>query len=55
MKKHHDHGYSYKEKFIIGAVLCSEVWSVIIMAVKHGNLQADIMLERKLRVLHLDP
>ena len=54
MKRHHDHGNSYKGKHLIGVAYSSEVWSTIIM-VGHGGMQADMVLEKELRILYLDP
>lgn len=46
MKTHHDRGYSYKGKHLIGTGLqFREVQSIIIM-VGHGSEQADVVLER---------
>ena len=48
MKRHNDHGNSYKGKYLSGAGLhyCH--------GGKHGGMQADMVLEKDLRVLHLD-
>jgi hypothetical protein len=54
MKRHHDQSNSYKEKHLgmdygfRGLVHYHHVR-------KHGELKADMILEKKLRVLHLDP
>ena len=39
---------------ILGFYCCEEVQSII-MAGKQGSIQADMMLEKELRVLHVDP
>ncbi|KAL6084023.1 hypothetical protein STEG23_029938 [Scotinomys teguina] len=55
VKRHHDHSNSYKEKtFHWGWLTVSEVESIIIRA-EHGGMQADMVLEKELRVLHPDP
>ena len=54
VKRHHDHCNSYKGKHLIGVAYISEVESIITM-VGHGSVQADMVLEKKPRVLHLDP
>ena len=51
MKRHQDHGDSYKGKHVIGVVTVSVVWSIIIM-VGHGSMDTDRVLEKE---LHLDP
>ena len=43
-----------KEKHLIRWLTFSEASCIIIM-VRHGGAQADMVLERELRVLHLDP
>ena len=44
-----------KEKtFNWGLLRVSEVYSIIIMA-GHSSVQADMVLQKDLRVLHLDP
>ena len=52
VKRHHDHGHSYKGKCLIGA--CLQRFGPFRHGGKHGSMQADVVLERKLRVLHLD-
>ena len=51
MKRHRDHGSSYKENVQWGS-LVSEVQSIVII-VGQGGTQEDMVLG-KLRVLHLD-
>jgi hypothetical protein len=53
VKRHYDHGNSYKGKPLTGAgytfrdLSPSSWW-------EHGSIQAGMMLEKELRVLHLD-
>ena len=54
MKRHHDHGKSYKEKHLIGAGLQFRGAVHYQHGRKHGSVQADMVLEKELRVLHLD-
>jgi hypothetical protein len=54
VKRHHDQGNSYKGKHLTGADLQFQRFSPLSYGRKHGNIHAD-MLEKKLRVLHLDP
>lgn len=51
VKRQHDHSNSHKGKHLTGWL--TEVQSIIII-VGHGGRQADKMLEKELRVLHLD-
>jgi hypothetical protein len=54
VKRRHDQGNSYKGQHLIGAY--SFRGSVHYHhSRKHGSLQADMLLEKKLRVLHLEP
>ena len=53
VKRHHVHDNSYKEKHLTRVAYSLEVQSTIIIMVGHGSRQADIVLERQLRVLHL--
>lgn len=58
MKRHHAHRNSYKENilFITGDRLVSEVYSIIVMhGKKHGCREVAIILEKELKILHLDP
>lgn len=48
-KRHHELGNSYKGKHSIGRGLVHYHHSKI-----HGNMQDDIVLEKGLRVIHLD-
>ena len=54
VKKHHNHSKSYKTEHLIGQAFSSEVWSIIIMT-RYEGVQANMMLEKELRALHLDP
>ena len=55
VKRHHDHGNSYKGKHLIGAGLQLRDLVHCHHGGKHGGMQADMGLEKKLRALHLDP
>ena len=56
VKRHHDQGNSYKGKhFIWGWLTISEVQSILIIDGRRGSTQADMVLEKELRILHLDP
>ena len=46
VNRHHDHGNCYKGKHFIGVAYSS-------VHHHHGSMQADIVLEKELRVLHL--
>ena len=50
VERHRDHSNSYKGKLNSGLV--SEVASTLFMG-GHGGMQEDMMLEKKLRYLHL--
>ena len=56
VKRHHDHGNSYKGKHFTGASLQSQRFSPLLSwwEAWRGSLQAGIVLEKELRVLHLD-
>ena len=53
MKKHHDHSSSYKGH-LTGAGLQFRGLVHYHHGRKHGSVQADMVLEKELRVLHLD-
>jgi hypothetical protein len=53
VKRHHDHGNSYKGKYLIGAGLQFQRFSLLLLGEDSG-MQADMMMKKKLRVLHLD-
>ena len=46
VKGHHDHGNSYKGEHLTGGLIIGQM---------HGGMQADMVLEKELRVLYLDP
>jgi hypothetical protein len=52
MKRHHDHGNSYKEKHLIGAALQVQRFSPLLSRQEYGSIQAG-MAQEELRVLHL--
>ena len=54
MKRHHDHGNSYERKHLVGAGLQFRGLVHYLHGVKHGSMQAVLMLERELRVLYPD-
>jgi hypothetical protein len=56
VKRHYGQAISYKGKHLIQTGLFSEVQSIIIYhhGRKHDRVQADMVLEKELRVLHLE-
>ena len=46
VKRYHDHGNSYKEKHLIGAVLQFRGSVHYHHGGKHGSMQADMVLEK---------
>ena len=52
MERYHDHSNSYKEKHLIGAGL--QFQSLYCHGRDHGRMHADMVLEKEMRVLHLD-
>jgi len=54
MKRHHNHSNSYKGKHLIGAGLQFRGLVCYCHGRKHVGKQADLVLKRQLRVLHLD-
>ena len=52
VKRYHDPGNSYKTKHLIGADL--HFRGLVYYGGKHGSVQADMVLEKNLGVLHLD-
>jgi hypothetical protein len=54
MKRLYDHGNSFKEKYLTGAVLQFRGLVHCLHFRKHSSVQADMVLERELRVLHLN-
>jgi hypothetical protein len=55
VKRHHNHSNSYKEKHLFGLAYSFRDSVHYCHGKKHGGMQADMMLEKELRVLHLDP
>ena len=55
MKRHHDHGNSYKGKHLIEAGFQFRGLVHYYHGRKHGGTKADKLLEKELRVLHLEP
>ena len=55
VKRHHDHGNFYNGKHLTGAGLQLRGLGHHRHGGKHGGIQADMVLEEELRVLHLDP
>ena len=51
VKRHHDHSNSYKRK----AFHWDGLQSFSPLSSGHGGMQADMVLEKELRVPHLDP
>ena len=56
VKRHRDHcsSNSYKGKHLIGAAYSFRGLVHYCHGRKHGGVQADMVLEKELRVLHLD-
>ena len=52
VKRHYDHGNSYKGKHLLGFSTVSEIYFIIFM-IGHGDMQADMVLVKELRVLYL--
>ena len=55
MKRHRGYSNSYKGWHLIGAGVQFRGLVHCHHGGKHGGMQADMVLERKLRVLHMDP
>ena len=55
MKRNHNHSNSYKGEHFAGAGLQFGGLVHCRHGRKHGSLQVDMVLEKELRVLHLDP
>ena len=49
-KRHHDHSNFYKGKYLIGSAL----HFIDLVHYCYGSMQADMVLEKELRVLHFD-
>jgi hypothetical protein len=54
VKRHCSHRNSYKGRYLIGAGLQFRGLVHYHHGRKHGSLQSDMVLEKELRVLHLD-
>jgi hypothetical protein len=54
VKRHHDYDNSYKGKHLIGTGLQLRGSVHYLHHRKHGSMQADMVLEKELRFLHLD-
>jgi hypothetical protein len=55
VKRHHDHGNPYKEKtHLIGTGLQFRGLVHYLQDGNHDSMQADMVLEKELTVLHLD-
>jgi hypothetical protein len=54
VKRHHDHGNSSEGKHLIGAGLQVQRFSPLSSWWEHGSVQTNMVLEKELRVLHLD-
>ena len=54
VKRHHGHDNSYKGKYLIGADLRFRGLVHYHHGGKHSSMQAHMVLEKELRVLHLD-
>jgi hypothetical protein len=54
VKRHHDRGNSYKGKYLTGAGLQFQRFSLLSSRQKACSIQADMELE-ELKFLHLDP
>ena len=54
MKRHHDGGNTYKGKDLFGAGLLFRELVHYHHGRKHDDMQTEMMLEKMLRVLHLD-
>ena len=53
VKRHHDHSDSYKGQHLIGAGLQFQRFSPLSSWWVACSVQADVVLEKELRVLHL--
>ena len=54
VKRHHEHGNSYKGKHLIGAGLQFRGLVHYHHGRKRGSVQSDMMLEKESRILRLD-
>ena len=55
VKRHHDHSNSYKGKHLTGDGLLFQRFSPLSSRQETRQCAADMVLEKELRVLHLDP
>ena len=55
VERHHDHRNSYKGRHLIGGDLQFRGSVHYHHVGKHDSVQADVVLEKELRVLHWDP
>jgi hypothetical protein len=55
VKRHQDHGNSYKGKHLTETWFSFRSFIYYHHGRKHGGIKADMVLEEELRVLHLDP
>lgn len=55
MKTYHDHGNSYKGKHLIGLAYSFKDLVHYCHRRKHGGMEADMLLEKELKVLHMNP
>jgi hypothetical protein len=55
VKRHHGQGNSYKGQHLIRSGLEVQRFSPLSSRWEHGSVQADMVLEKELRVLTLDP
>jgi len=54
VKRYHYQGNSYKEKYLIGSGLQFRCLVHYHHGRKQGSVQADVVLEKEMRVLHQD-
>lgn len=54
VKRHPDHSNSYRGKHVIGAGLQFRRLAHYCHGGKHGSVQAEMVLEMQLGILHLD-
>jgi hypothetical protein len=54
MKRPYDHSSSYKGQHLIGTGLHIKGLVQYHQGGKHGSVQADMVMEKELRALHLD-
>ena len=54
MKRHHGHCNSLKEHLIGAGLQFRGLVHYLVHGRKHGGMQADMVMEKELRALHLD-